>query len=247
MGARLPALSSDYAGFAATFGASLAHNPLDIVIAPLSDNFFNRCKSSIKFLEYSACRLPGVYSRLDPYSGVVIHGENGFLAGTLEEWEKCLVELIENPELRWEMGQKALETIHKDWLIESHAGDWLEVYRRVQSFVSTAGVASSARRDSPVYRAAMLAQRWQKQADIAAAGVKEPDGSRGKDLAMTELSRQLDEKEQVLVSLRQAQASLDEKDLKLQSISAELVAIKNSRAYALVKWIWKIRSGSAAF
>lgn len=39
----------------------------DIGIAPLEDNLFNRCKSNIKMLEYTALGIPGVYSNVTPY------------------------------------------------------------------------------------------------------------------------------------------------------------------------------------
>lgn len=38
----------------------------DIAIAPLADNIFNHCKSSIKYLEYSALGIPGVFSCITP-------------------------------------------------------------------------------------------------------------------------------------------------------------------------------------
>jgi hypothetical protein len=37
-------------------------------IALLQDNNFNKCKSNIKALEYTALGIPGVYSNIDPYS-----------------------------------------------------------------------------------------------------------------------------------------------------------------------------------
>lgn len=100
----------------------------DVAIAPLGDNLFNRCKSGIKFLEYSALGIPGVYSRLDPYFGLVENGVNGYLASTLDEWEEYLIQLIENPDLRYEMAQKAQETVKRDWLLSQHAHQWLDVY-----------------------------------------------------------------------------------------------------------------------
>ena len=100
----------------------------DIAIAPLGDNLFNRCKSGIKFLEYSALGIPGVYSRIDPYFGLVENGVNGYLASTLDEWEEYLIQLIENPDLRFEMAQKAQETVKRDWLLSQHAHQWSDVY-----------------------------------------------------------------------------------------------------------------------
>jgi glycosyltransferase involved in cell wall biosynthesis len=102
----------------------------DLFVAPLQDNRFNRAKSAVKFLEYSALGLPGVYSRLPAYEGVIEHGRNGFLAYSLEEWEQRLIDLIEAPELRYRMGLKAQETVCRGWLLSQHAREWAETYRQ---------------------------------------------------------------------------------------------------------------------
>ena len=39
----------------------------DIAIAPLIDSEFNRCKSNIKMLEFTAMGCPAVYSHTEPY------------------------------------------------------------------------------------------------------------------------------------------------------------------------------------
>lgn len=119
-----PSKTFDYTQFVADF----LDQDYDIFIAPLRDNLFNRCKSAIKFLEYSASGVPGVYSRISPYSSIVNHGENGFLASTMEEWEEYLLGLIERPKLREEIATKAQETVRADWLLSQNAKRWVEVY-----------------------------------------------------------------------------------------------------------------------
>lgn len=114
-----------YAEFAQYFCAQQC----DIFVAPLADNEFNRCKSSIKFLEYSWLGVPGVYSSVAPYKGIVTHEQNGFLASTKEEWETCLAELIENVSLRQRMGQLARESAKGKFLLSHHAHKWKEVYQ----------------------------------------------------------------------------------------------------------------------
>ncbi len=117
----------NYAEFAAYF----SQQECDIFIAPLIDNQFNRCKSAIKYLEYGASGVPGVYSRLAPYSSVVKHGENGFLASSLEEWEASLTMLIETPELRRRMGVAASETVQAEWLLSNHTDQWTSLYLNI--------------------------------------------------------------------------------------------------------------------
>ncbi len=93
------------------FASYFSDQDCDIFIAPLRDNLFNRCKSHLKFLEYSALAVPGVYSRVTPYESVVENGVNGFLATSPQEWEQCLIRLIENRELREQIGAEAHATV----------------------------------------------------------------------------------------------------------------------------------------
>lgn len=114
----------DYGAFARYF----SQQDVDIFVAPLRDNLFNRSKSWIKFLEYSALGVCGVYSRIAPYEGIVIHGKNGFLASGAAEWETLLKMLIEDEHLRRSSAEQALDTIQR-MLLSNHAHEWGVIYR----------------------------------------------------------------------------------------------------------------------
>lgn len=103
----------------------------NIAIAPLDDIPFNHSKSSIKFFEYSATGLPGVYSRVTPYTSVIEEGVNGFTASTVDEWIEALSQLIESPQLRESMALAAQETVRRDWLLSNHAYLWRETYAHI--------------------------------------------------------------------------------------------------------------------
>jgi glycosyltransferase involved in cell wall biosynthesis len=100
----------------------------EIAIAPLQDNLFNRSKSAIKYFEYAALGLPGVFSALPPYTEVVQDGQDGFLAANPEEWEHKLELLIESPELRLQLAHQAQEQVQQNWFIQNHAREWQDVY-----------------------------------------------------------------------------------------------------------------------
>jgi glycosyltransferase involved in cell wall biosynthesis len=117
----------DYAQFASYLYALQA----DIFIAPLVDNLFNRCKSAVKFLEYSACGTPGIYSRLEPYEHLVDHEVNGLLATTPQEWEADLALLVESPELRHKLGEGAQKTVRSGWLLSQNASTWAQTYGKI--------------------------------------------------------------------------------------------------------------------
>jgi glycosyltransferase involved in cell wall biosynthesis len=96
----------DYSQFA-SFARTLS---FDVGIAPLVDTPFNRCKSDVKFQEYSALGVPGVFSDLPPYRHVR-HGENGLLATTTSQWADCLNQLLDSTDLRRSMSARAGESL----------------------------------------------------------------------------------------------------------------------------------------
>ena len=119
----------NYAEFASYFQSQ----PVDILVAPLVDNYFNNCKSSIKYLEYGSLGVPGVFSQVEPYSDVIVPGENGFLASSTEDWINCLGLLIESPELRFTIATNAQRDIQSNRLLSMQAPGWLTAYQQAQS------------------------------------------------------------------------------------------------------------------
>lgn len=100
---------------------------VDIFIAPLVDNLFNRCKSSIKYWEYSALGIVGVYSNLDPYARVITNGKNGFLASTPEEWYQLLKLLIDNRDLRHSIAHDAYLHYVRQGKMSLHLEKWKQI------------------------------------------------------------------------------------------------------------------------
>src|SRR5579859_452465 len=143
----------------------------DIALAPLRDNQFNRCKSPIKYLEYGALGIAGIFSRLEPYGQIVRHGANGFLAGAPDEWEAALVELIEHPERRLHLAEQAQATIRVDWLLGPHARQWAEVYQALHletPGVKAASLQANTARKAVTWQHALVTQA-QTQAGIVQA------------------------------------------------------------------------------
>jgi glycosyltransferase involved in cell wall biosynthesis len=163
-----PFQTTDYEAFADHF----SKQQCEIFIAPLQDSLFNRCKSPIKYLEYSSMAIPGVYSRVAPYESIIREGENGFLAGSQEEWRDCLVRLIESPETRLKMGTLAAKTVSDSWLLSKNAHQWQEVYTKVFNIVQVGGS-----RDLPqmgtILRIANQVQAWQESLETQVREQKE--------------------------------------------------------------------------
>lgn len=103
---------------------------VDLLIAPLVDNEFNRCKSSIKFLEYSTLGVPGIYSRIIPYTEIVENGKNGLLAGSSEEWKEQIELLINNPSLRRQLADSAQKLVRDKYLMSQNSIQWQKIYQK---------------------------------------------------------------------------------------------------------------------
>lgn len=77
----------------------------DIGLCPVIDDAFNRGKSELKWLEYSALKIPAIMSPVCYTSAQ--HGKTGFYARTPDEWFEYIEKLILSPELRTEIAEKA--------------------------------------------------------------------------------------------------------------------------------------------
>jgi len=77
----------------------------DIGIMPLPDEPFERGKCGYKLIQYMACGKPVVASSVGVNREIVEHGVNGFWANSHEEWLTALGSLLEDAELRKQMGE----------------------------------------------------------------------------------------------------------------------------------------------
>lgn len=113
----------------ASFLSNLSKIHFDIGLAPLADNPFNRCKSNIKWLEYSAFASAGVYSNLEPYRTSVEHGKTGMLVGQdPKDWLDALEYLISHPAERQAMGRAARKDAFIRFGLSRNAHRYLEAY-----------------------------------------------------------------------------------------------------------------------
>jgi glycosyltransferase involved in cell wall biosynthesis len=103
----------------------------DIGIAPLEDNNFNRGKSNLRWLEYSALKIPCVASPLPDFVWAIQDGKTGFLASDLKDWKDSLTMLIELEGLRREVGRAAYEKVKSDFNVVKTSRSYLQVLREV--------------------------------------------------------------------------------------------------------------------
>ncbi|MBX9033644.1 glycosyltransferase [Gordonibacter massiliensis (ex Traore et al. 2017)] len=82
---------------------------MDINIAPLIDNVFNRAKSENKWLEAALVKVPTVASNVGAFADVVEDGVTGILCDSSDQWYVSLKALVEDAALRKKIGQAAYD------------------------------------------------------------------------------------------------------------------------------------------
>jgi glycosyltransferase involved in cell wall biosynthesis len=103
----------------------------DIAVAPLVEDPWTRGKISTKVLAYFAAGLPVVASNVTANRLYVRDGVNGFLAGTLGEWEDRLAKLVEDPGLRLAVGRRARESAEREYSIESMVPRYVALFEKL--------------------------------------------------------------------------------------------------------------------
>jgi len=115
-----------YAAFAGSYG-------FDIGLAPLVDCNFNRSKSNLRWLEYSALKIPTVATDISHFSQSVAHRHTGLLVpeNQPDKWEQYLDELIGSTSLREDLGRNAYRRVKKDYNVERNAPKYLRLLKKL--------------------------------------------------------------------------------------------------------------------
>jgi len=100
----------------------------DIGIAPISKIEFNECRSSIKWLEYSALKMATVATEYGPYSRDCVDGETALLVKEKDEWYGALSKLLEDETARKGLGERAYRKAKRLYDLDVMADRWMEVF-----------------------------------------------------------------------------------------------------------------------
>lgn len=112
---------------------------LDIGLAPLADNMFNRGKSNLRWMELSASRIPSIVSPVAPYL-CVKNNEDGIFAKESSDWFKAIENMILYRKLREKIAENAHQRIRDEFNIEKNIPLWYNTYAEiVERYVSFYG------------------------------------------------------------------------------------------------------------
>lgn len=114
-----------YASFMASFG-------FDIGLAPLVDCNFNRSKSNLRWLEYSALKIPTVATGISHFNQTIQSGKDGFLVpnNNLDAWRVTLLSLLNNAYMREDIGRQAYRRVKQDFNVQKNAPKYLRLLKQ---------------------------------------------------------------------------------------------------------------------
>lgn len=100
------------------YPAKLASLNLDLALAPLEDNLFNRCKGNTRLLEFGVCGVPVICSEIEAYRGDLPakRVENSF-----ETWVDAIRAHIHDLDAAAALGDVLQARIRQDWMLDDAA------------------------------------------------------------------------------------------------------------------------------
>jgi len=98
---------------------------VDIAIAPLQDNVFNRSKSHLKVLEYLAAGFPGLYSDVEPYKRCSKRFQS------IQELDKLLDFYYNKKDERMNLYLEDLSTFGSELWIEENISTRINIYTKL--------------------------------------------------------------------------------------------------------------------
>lgn len=213
-----------------SFIAALRQSGIHVGLAPLLDNALNRSKSAIKWMEYSACGIVSVCSKLGPYAEAIADGVDGILLDDLspDTWFDALERLILEPERRTRLATQAYWTVRSQHMLSASAHRWARVYQELvgpaERLHGRRGRNLLTRATDPCYSEVLKAYllAFAKDADVAMHVLAGTDLEKVQQITLEVLAKLGMDTEQIPdVSLLESPDRLDDLSVYLQE--ADLV------------------------
>lgn len=102
---------------------------LDVAIAPLAHTEFNRCKSPLKFAEYTYLGYPTILEDIETYNSYVVDGDSAILAGNPAEWTNSLNKCYSDKALLSKLHFNALQVCDMFFDNSKVCMDWYNTFK----------------------------------------------------------------------------------------------------------------------
>lgn len=102
---------------------------LDIMLIPRRSNYFNKCKSNLKFLEASMLEIPVIASNFKDSPYEELTDEIGVLVDDPKDWEEAVMNMVNNKARREMIGYNARQYVLDNYDIKNNAHKWADIYK----------------------------------------------------------------------------------------------------------------------
>lgn len=102
---------------------------IDIGIMPLPDDEWSKGKCGLKGLVYMSMEIPSVLAKVGVNAEIIQDGINGFLCKDETEWIEKLSLLIENEQLRKQMGEAGRQKVLAEYSIVANSEKFISLFR----------------------------------------------------------------------------------------------------------------------
>lgn len=103
----------------------------DIGLYPLPEEEWVYGKSGLKAIQYMAMGIPTIATAIGSNFRVIADGESGFLVNSPEEWERRILELANDEQLRSSIGRSARTRVEEKFSIAANKGTYLAIFEEV--------------------------------------------------------------------------------------------------------------------
>jgi len=104
---------------------------IDIGLYPIHMDEWSLGKGGLKMMQYMAIGIPGVATNYGTAQHIIDHGSNGYLVSTDQEWVDVLKLLIDNENLRNEIGVKARYDLEKNYSYNAVKNLYLDILNSI--------------------------------------------------------------------------------------------------------------------
>ncbi|NML15084.1 glycosyltransferase family 4 protein [Azohydromonas caseinilytica] len=104
----------------------------DVGIMPLRDGPWEQGKCGYKLIQYMACGVPVIASRVGANIDIVEKSQSGLLAGSIPEWSEGFRRLLGSAEERRRLGQLGREAVVSHYSLQSQAPVLAGIFRGLQ-------------------------------------------------------------------------------------------------------------------
>ncbi len=119
----------------ADYADTLDDLKLDIMVIPRREDYFNKCKSNLKFLEASMLEIPiisqGFSDGNSPYEVNPKDAKHMVIIKDNSKWAEEIEKLVKDKQLRLNMGKSAKSYVLENYNINKHIWRWEQAYKEL--------------------------------------------------------------------------------------------------------------------